>query len=89
MLRNRLVRVVVLLSLVGVAACDQLSGKNGGQCDRCSGDSDCHSGRQCFSFTDGNSRCAKHDGDTCSASLSSVEPTPTALKVCPGAARQL
>jgi len=89
MLRNRLLRVVMLLSLIAVAACDELLGKNGGQCDRCSRASDCKSGRQCFSFSDGNSRCAKHEGDTCSVSFSSVEPSPTALKVCPGEARQL
>jgi hypothetical protein len=81
MLRNRLLRVLVLVSLVGVAACDELSGKNGKQCGRCSGDGDCKGGRQCFSFSDGNSRCAQRAGDLCTTGLSSVEPSPMALEL--------
>lgn len=81
MLRNRLLRVFVLVSLVGAAACDELSGKNGKQCDRCSGDGDCTGGRQCLSFSDGNSRCAEGAGDLCTTGFSSVEPSPMALEV--------
>lgn len=79
--RNRLLRVLMLVSLIGAAACDELSGKNGRQCDRCSGDSDCKGGRQCFAFSDGNSRCADRAGDLCSSLLSSVEPSPMAVEL--------
>jgi hypothetical protein len=81
MFRNRLLRVVVLsLPLIVFTACNELTGNDGGQCDRCSRDSDCRNGRTCFPFSDGNSRCATEAGQTCLAGgLSSTEPSSTAL----------
>jgi hypothetical protein len=52
------------ISCLVLAALPALSCGSGGECDTCSADSDCNSGRLCVKFDDGSMRCGSGQGTT-------------------------
>jgi hypothetical protein len=58
MRRSRLL-LVLALCLLPLLGCG-----SGGECDKCSSDSDCNQGLVCSSFSDGSKRCGSGEGVT-------------------------